>query len=581
MRFAYIDSNGNEVPIPSVDALALRIELGAITESTQLYDAQADQWGPAHTHEIFHTLSRDAGEEGGFVAPPPVAPPPVGPSSTDELDTGVAEPPAVAQEQPETTPEEGPEEAADEDGEDSDADRSFGLTLAEPDRPAEEEDPRSDRAPASAANDEAGPSTLGPEDDLPYLDLGPDESAESEVAPTDLGVSDETESVEESGFDFGDMEGGLELEESFEPPRGEPMELSSKGDGAARESGEAMELEPTMEFDAEGFDAAEGESLDLEAPMSEFSPDEPPAWMEEDEAAPEDTVLDFSSATSDAGEGEVEVPLRDRRTPRNKPSPPRLPRQRNLALPIIGVVVLLAVGIGGYAAWPVVSDRLVGSGDDESAEVYLPPLSDELTTEMRAVASAALGAVFERERAEWARSSRVQEPPSEWLAGVYLANASDYPGVEDFWIGMSDFLDRVRSIDLETFDTALRSQLQARRISEPDAEAIRERADSGFVAAVPGRIDVFDRFENLIDAALQLHRFLVANQSAIEYAPATAVTTDPVLEVNPATEEIRDAMEELLDSVFEALGALEYRNQVTAQRLRDLMRSRVQESGIR
>src|SRR5512134_1175260 len=75
MRFAYIDSHGNEVPIPSVDALALRIELGAIGPDTQLYDAQADHWAPASTHEIFHTLSRDSRGD-GFVAPPPVAPPP-------------------------------------------------------------------------------------------------------------------------------------------------------------------------------------------------------------------------------------------------------------------------------------------------------------------------------------------------------------------------------------------------------------------------------------------------------------------------------------------------------------------------
>ena len=77
MRFAYIDSQGNEVPIPSIDALALRIELGAVGPDTELYDAQADHWGPAHTHEIFHSLSRDAEEE-GFMAPPPpaaVAPP--------------------------------------------------------------------------------------------------------------------------------------------------------------------------------------------------------------------------------------------------------------------------------------------------------------------------------------------------------------------------------------------------------------------------------------------------------------------------------------------------------------------------
>ena len=63
MRFTYIDSNGNEVPIASVDALAIRIELGAITEDTQLYDSAADQWGPAHSHEIYHTLQRSTGDD--------------------------------------------------------------------------------------------------------------------------------------------------------------------------------------------------------------------------------------------------------------------------------------------------------------------------------------------------------------------------------------------------------------------------------------------------------------------------------------------------------------------------------------
>ena len=38
MRFVYIDSQGREVPIPTVEALALRIELGAITEATRFYD---------------------------------------------------------------------------------------------------------------------------------------------------------------------------------------------------------------------------------------------------------------------------------------------------------------------------------------------------------------------------------------------------------------------------------------------------------------------------------------------------------------------------------------------------------------
>ncbi|MCH7991535.1 MAG: hypothetical protein IIC35_03890, partial [Gemmatimonadetes bacterium] len=120
MRFAYIDSNGNEVPIPSVDALALRIELGAISEDTELYDAQADLWGPAHTHEIFQSLSRTSGGDSGFVAPPPVVPPPPAPKpSTQEAD--------VAQD---TEPG---EVSVAETGEPDD-----DLTLAVPDASAEE-----------------------------------------------------------------------------------------------------------------------------------------------------------------------------------------------------------------------------------------------------------------------------------------------------------------------------------------------------------------------------------------------------------------------------------------------------------
>src|SRR3954469_19469502 len=75
MRFIYIDSHGNEISIPTVDALALRIELGAITEATSLYDEAADHWAPAREHEIFRTLQREREEKSaGFVAPPPPAP---------------------------------------------------------------------------------------------------------------------------------------------------------------------------------------------------------------------------------------------------------------------------------------------------------------------------------------------------------------------------------------------------------------------------------------------------------------------------------------------------------------------------
>ncbi|MDX1492591.1 MAG: hypothetical protein R3253_00850 [Longimicrobiales bacterium] len=570
MRFAYIDSNGNEVPIPSVDALALRIELGAITENTQLYDAQADEWGPAHTHEIFHTLSRDAGGEEGFVAPPPVAPPPVAPPSPPSTT-----PPAPPEETPppEATAEESSAEPPSEEEPD---DGSFGLTLA----PAEEE---------SQDDPAAGGLTLAEEDDtapevaddaLPdtgSLDLAP--AAPTDEEPMDLAPSSEAPDGEGAVFDFGGMEDGLELEESFDAPDEEPMDLAPPGGGGG------MELETTMEFDTGGFDAGDDSSLDLETPMSEFSPEEPPSWMEEDEDVSGDDVLDFSSvsATADTA-GEGDVPLRERRTPRNKPSPPKHRKQRNLAPAIVAVVLLLAVGIGGYVAWPLVSDRLASSGEPDVPAVVLPPLSEDLMPVMRQASADALAAVFEEARRAWAGSSPVQEPPADWLEGIYLANASDYPTAQDFWSGMADFIDRVRGIDLATFDAALAAQLQSRGLSQEQATAVRERADSGFVAAAPDRAAVYDRFEELIDASLALHNFLVANEAQIEYAPAAAVITDPVLEVDPATEEIREAMEGLLDEVLASLNALQALGSpegVTAEGLRAALRTRIQEEGVR
>ena len=579
MRFAYIDSNGNEVPIPSVDALALRIELGAITENTQLYDAQADEWGPAHTHEIFRTLSRDAAEDEGFVAPPPVAPPPTGPDVTEEEEDVAVPAPSGPPEEEGVGSEEGEGETGDEEG----GSESFGLTLAEPDPSAEEESDALAEAGLQAEDGTvpAGASEEAPEEKggLPDLELSLASDDDEEEAPMDLTPSDAEDG---GGFDFSGMEGELEVEEAFEAPEEPPVDLSAPD----REGGLAggMELETSQEFDTSALDADDDEGLDLETPMSEFSPEEPPSWMDES-GADQEEVLDFSAAGS-AGdedapeEGEGEEGLRGRRTQRSRPSPPKFRKQRNLAVPLIGVVILLAVGIGGYVAWPVVNDRLSGAGGEAEPAVFIPTLAPELIPVLRDASSEAFASIFEEARSEWAAVSRVQEPPSDWLAGVYLARAGEYGSVQEFWSGMEAYVDRVRGIELVTFDAALMDALQARGLPQDDVQAIRERADSGFVAASDERRAVFDDFEGLIDAALDLHTFLVANQGSIEYVPAAAVTTDPVLEVNPATPEIGTAMEDLLDRVLQSLAALGLRDRPTADSLRETILRRIQETGI-
>ena len=322
MRFAYIDSNGNEVGIPSVDALALRIELGAIDENTELYDAQADLWGPANTHEIFHTLSRSAeGGSQGFVAPPP----PVAPAPT-------APPPTAPPSEPE------PEESLTLDSEGLElaepATPDSALTLAEP-TPAEEE---------KEEQIEVEEGGLGDLD----LDLAP---ATSE-APSD-------DPVESPSFDFGDMGGGLELEQEFEAPGDDdaaPIMDFSTG--------------PDVGMEGVGDVDPEGGALELERPMAEFSPEAPPAWMESsDGEADGGDVMDFSSVSADvAGPEELDgdVPLRSRRTPRNKPSPAKHRRERSVVGPIVGVVILLAIGMGSYVAWPILRARLAERGGAKS-----------------------------------------------------------------------------------------------------------------------------------------------------------------------------------------------------------------------
>lgn len=576
MRFAYIDSNGNEVPIPSVDALALRIELGAISEDTELYDAQADLWGPAHTHEIFQSLSRTSGGDSGFVAPPPVVPPPPAPKpSTQEAD--------VAQD---TEPG---EVSVAETGEPDD-----DLTLAVPDASAEE----SAGEGVSAAEADESDGEAGGLLDLD-LDLAPSESDADEGSALDGAVpgSDATEDDEEDegagvgSFDFGDMDGGLQMED--EPDEGDESVTKPTPGGTAEGGGSpdfsgGLESESSMDFGSGDFDAAEGAPLQLETPMSEFSPESPPSWMESGGGGSEDTddvrdVMDFSSASgeSEADEATDDVHAGEGRTPRSKPSAPKHRRQYSLVGPLLGVVAVLAVGVGGYLAWPVLSARLSRAREPAAPSVFIPELRSELMPQMRSVADAALAAVFEDVRRGWASSNSVTSPSSDWLAGVYLGNAGQFDNVEAFWIGMEDYLVGVEAIDLAAFDAALRVEMGPLGVTDADAALVLARADSGFVAGGPDRAAVHDRVETLIAAALDLHAFLVANESNIEHVPASSSVTDPVLEASANTPEIRTAMEDRIDSVTGALADMGYFDAVTFDDFWTAVLAQVQEVSVR
>jgi hypothetical protein len=336
-----------------------------------------------------------------------------------------------------------------------------------------------------------------------------------------------------------------------------------------------------MEFLGGRLDAG-SEGLDLETPLSEFSAESPPNWMAGGQAETDDGhAMDFSSVVAGAGQADEEVPLRERRTPRNKPSPPKHRRQRNLAAPLLVVVGLAAIGGGGYVAWPILKAKLLEPAGPEVPAVFIPDLPAELEPQMERVGDGAMRAAFDEARRGWSASASIQAPPREWLSGAYLANASAYETAETFWSDMADLVSSLRGIDVVAFDAAYAAELQRQGVGAAEGDLMRARADSLFVVVSPARAAAYDRLDALVGGALRLHQFLLANEANIEHTPASTLSSDPVLEVRPATDAIRAAMEELLDAVTGGLGALNYREAVTAQGLLESVLAQVQATGLR
>jgi hypothetical protein len=558
MRFAYIDSQGNEVSIPSVDALALRIELGAIRPDTELYDAQADHWGPAQTHEIFHTLSRTAAGDRGFVAPPPPEAPPRSRFEGEAV----------------FLPEEDEEEGAESDAPARPADEEPVFDFSQPlvpveDAGAEEEDAAEEpEAPAPRAP--ASPGAFDLDLDLTLAEgMGPGPSQPQTDAPAD---------DEDDGFlDFG---GGLEL--APEPFEGPAMSFGG-------------EPESTMDF---GSGGGFGGGMELEQPMSDFTPEDPPSWMEQNKAPdraptepagggvfqdeePRRVTPPRRALTEDGGEAG-----RSRPEPRNRPSPPRRTRQRSPTALIMGVLGAVVVGGGGYFGWQAFQGR---SATSTAAPVVpaLPPVTipdipAELLPQMRDLGEEALSGMIDRLQAMQDGLSMPAEPNSDWLAGVYLANATRFPDVRAFWVGIEQYVDQVRDVDTRVFHEQYVMALEDAGMAGDTAAMLLERADSGFLSTREDRFEAYALMDDLVNAALDLHEFLIRNEANIEFDPAAGgISRDPVLEAVPATRELGNEMWGMVDRITGALDALGTLDKVTTERLTAVLHDRIRRAGFR
>jgi len=247
-------------------------------------------------------------------------------------------------------------------------------------------------------------------------------------------------------------------------------------------------------------------------------------------------------------------------------------------MPIVGVVALLAIGMGAKVAWPILSARLAERGAPAEPVMVMPAIPAELLPQMRSLAGAAFASGFRDARSA---GGGVATPSAGGLSGAYLASAGEFGDVETFWGGVGDVLGVVRGIDGSMFHAEYERRMRAAGVSPQDGVLMLERADSGFVAATGAREETYALVDELIDAALALHGFLVANEQNIQYAPASTGTSNPILEANASTPQIGEAMEDGIHRLTEALDALDYLDLVTADGLWAAVLTRIQEVGIR
>jgi hypothetical protein len=400
---------------------------------------------------------------------------------------------------------------------------------------------------------------------------------------------DAGEKKEEAGaFDFGGF-GTLELEGGGgedEPPPPPAPKAPPKSD--------AMDFSPG----GEGF----GGGMDLEQPMSAFGSHDAPSWMEQDRPSEGEGTMDFRPGSAQTDEEDAptsrppravraddaggETPERkERPEPRSRPSPPRRKKSFPTGM-VLGVVGVAALGGGGYYVWNAFLKGGGGGGGEVPEVVALPAVTipdipAEFLPVMRDLGEAALVDMIDDLRAMQTEFNLPPEPRNDWLAGVYLANASQFRDVQAYWEGIEAYVDRVRERDTEVFHDKYAARLAVAEITGDTAAILIERADSGFLATRDARFEAYALMDDLVNAALDLHQFLLLNEANIEYDPAGGgMSRDPVLEAVPNSRELGNQMWEMVDRITGALDALGTLDKVTTERLTAVLFDRIRRAGF-
>jgi hypothetical protein len=249
---------------------------------------------------------------------------------------------------------------------------------------------------------------------------------------------------------------------------------------------------------------------------------------------------------------------------------------------IVGMVALVAaLGAVAFFGWPFLAPTL-GSLSSGEPEVFMPPLDQDLFPRMRQLAGRASERMAQDMLALPERSAVPEEPSEDWLAGIYLASASDYPNVPGYWSALRDWVEVSQRSENALFREALRAQLDTANLAASDSEAIRDRALAGFQAAGSDRRIVYEQMREVAERSVELHEFLLANEDQITHEPAeTGVSRDPVREAVPSSGALGDEMWERVASITNAMDALGYLDRIDTERLVGVFLEKLEATAIR
>jgi hypothetical protein len=203
------------------------------------------------------------------------------------------------------------------------------------------------------------------------------------------------------------------------------------------------------------------------------------------------------------------------------------------------------------------------------AAVEIPALPAELEPVFRPLADDALADWVVRQRELPSVGGLPDQPPPDWLAGIYLATASQYQSVADYWNGLNGWVESMREGEERLFSAAFEARMDSAGITGEERATLAARALAGFQSALPERDAAYDALAALSQAALDLHEFLLEREEEIEYTPAAGgLSRDPVLEAVPATAALGEEMWDRVDRITAALeGMNALTDRVTTERL--------------